>query len=109
MEEKRFRKGQSRYMTGGINERLPLGIQMILWSMVEALRNVEKPDYLQVFELETIGDRKEGTLVQVITHSQEQPKYSRVCYIPIMGEGATGKVYIIDDGEYATMLWADEY
>ena len=47
--------------------------------------------------------------MQVITHSQEQPKYGRVYYIPTMGNGVTGKIYIIDDGEYATMLWADEY
>lgn len=109
MAEKRFPKGQSRYMTRGISERLPPVVQMLLWGMVDALRNVRKLDYLQVFELETIGDREEGTVVQVITHSQEQPRYSRVCYIPIMDEGVTGKVYIIDDGEYATMLWADEY
>ncbi|MCM1224892.1 MAG: DUF960 domain-containing protein [Lachnospiraceae bacterium] len=109
MAEKRFPKGQPRYMTRGISEGLPPVIQMVLWNMVDALRNVEKPDYLQVFELETIGDREEGTVVQVITHSQERPRYSRVCYIPIMEEGVTGKVYIIDDGGYATMLWADEY
>lgn len=109
MEEKRFRKGQPRYMTRGISEGLPPVIQMVLWNMVDILRNVEKLDYLQVFELETIGDKEEGALVQVITHSQEQPRYSRVCYIPTMGKGVTGKVYIIDDGEYATMLWADEY
>jgi len=27
----------------------------------------------------------------------------------VWGNGVTGKIYIIDDGEYATMLWADEY
>lgn len=62
-------------MTKGISEGVPLEIQMILWGMVDALRKAKKLDYLQVFELETTGNQEEGTLVQVITHSQEQPKY----------------------------------
>ncbi len=109
MKEERFKEGQPRYMTRGISEEVPLKIQIILWSMVDALRKVKKLDYLQVFELETIGNQEEGSLVQVITHSQEQPKYGRVYYIPILDDGVAGKIYIIDDGEYATMLWADEY
>lgn len=100
MKEERFREGQPRYMTRGISEGVPLEIQMILWGMVDALRKAKKLDYLQIFELETTGNQEEGTLVQVITHSQEQPKYGVI---------VTGKIYIIDDGEYATMLWADEY
>lgn len=109
MKEEKFKEGQPRYMTRGISEEVPLEIQIILWGMVDALRRVKKLDYLQIFQLETIGNQEEGTLVQVITHSQEQPKYGRVYYIPTMGNGVTGKIYIIDDGEYATMLWADEY
>ena len=109
MKEERFKQGQLRYMTKGISEGLPIEIQILLWGMTDRLRVVKELDYLQVFELETIGDREKGVLVQVITHSQEQPKYSRTYYIPMAGNGATGKVYIIDDGEHATMLWADEY
>ena len=109
MKEKRFKEGQPRYMTRGVNESLPPKMQMILWRMVDNLRNVEKLDYLQVFELEMIRSQEEGTLVQVVTHSQEQPRYSMVYYFPIAENGVTGKIYIIDDGEYATMLWADEY
>lgn len=109
MKEERFKPGKPRYMTRGIREEVPRWVQMILWGMVDGLRNVKELDYLQIFELETIGNQEDGTLVQVIIHSQEQPKYYKVYYIPTMDNGATGKIYIIDDGEYSTMLWADEY
>lgn len=98
MKEERFKEGQPRYMTRSISEEVSIEIQMILWGMVDALRKVKKLDYLQVFKLETIGNQEEGTLVQVITHSQEQPKYGRVYYIPTLSNGVTGKIYIIDDG-----------
>lgn len=109
MKEEMFKEGQPRYMTRGISESLPLGIQIILWKMVDSLRKVKELDYLQVFELEVTGCKEDGTLVQVIKHSQEQPDYSRVWNTPIIEEGVTGKIYIIDDGAVATMLWANEY
>ena len=109
MREKRFKKGQPRYVTRGVNDSLPFVLQMVLWNMVDNLRKEKKLDYLQVFELETLGSQEERTLVQVVTHSQEQPRYSRIYYFPIADNGVTGKIYIIDDGDHATMLWADEY
>ena len=109
MSEENFKKRQARYVTRGINERLSVSMQIILWDLIDELKKVKKLDYLQIFELETIGSQIEGNLIQVITHSQEQPKYRKIWYIPTMEEGMTGKIYIIDDGEYATMLWADEY
>lgn len=55
MKEERFKDGQHRYMTRGISEEVPLEMQMLLWGMVGVLRKVKTLDYLQVFELETIG------------------------------------------------------
>lgn len=109
MQEERFKIGQPRYMTRGISERIPVSVQIILWNMVDNLRKVMELDYLQVFELKTIGSHEEETLVQVIKHSQEEPEYERVWYIPTKRAGVTGKIYIIDDGECSTMLWAEEY
>lgn len=109
MSKERFKRGQSRYITRGISERLPPEIQIILWRMVESLKNEIKLDYLQVFRLETLGSLEDDSLVQVIIHEQEKPQYSRRYYFPDLRIGVTGKVYIIDDGEHSTMLWAEEY
>lgn len=107
-----FRQGESRYMTRGINERLPVLYQILLWDTIDNLRDSgQKLDYLQVFELKTkTNPNRKGKLLY-ITHSQEQPKYKKEYEIPIGAdsEPVNGKVYVIDDTEHATMLWADEY
>ena len=91
----------SRYITKGINEELPLSIQILLWSLVDSLL-IEK-DYLQIFTIKIIR----GNLLE-ITHSQEKPVYTQT--IQTIGDiDRNMKVYIIDDGEYSTMLFAEEY
>ena len=91
----------SRYITKGINEELPLSIQILLWSLVDSLL-IEK-DYLQIFNIKVIR----GNLLE-ITHSQEKPVYTQI--IQAVGDiDRDMKVYIIDDGEYSTMLFAEEY
>jgi len=41
-----------RYMTNGVLQTIPVEIQMIVWAMIDELKNkVEAVDYLQVFEL----------------------------------------------------------
>ena len=109
MSEERFKDGQPRYISRGVSEHIPKEIQIFLWKMIDILKTTIKPDYLQIFRLETIGSSEEGTLVQVITHSQERPNYERTYYFPMVEKGVTEKVYIIDSEEYATMILASEY
>lgn len=91
----------SRYLTKGINEELPLNLQILLWSMIDTLL-IEK-DYLQVFNIKVIR----GNLLE-ITHSQEQPTYKHT--IQAAGEIERDmKIFVIDDGEQSTMLFAEEY
>ena len=45
---------ENRYITRGINEKIDLQLQILLWSLVDDLK-VEK-DYLQVFKLSRVGD-----------------------------------------------------
>ena len=109
MKYEYFKDGQKRYITMGIHQRLPPTIQFFLWRMVELMKQNFEADYLQVFNLEVIGDKEDDSLVQVITHSQEVPEYERIYYFPILsGITATGKIYIMDEGDHAIMLWADE-
>lgn len=59
---------ENRYITRGINEKIDLQLQILLWSLVDDLK-VEK-DYLQVFKLSRVGDFIN------IEHTQEVPGIS---------------------------------
>lgn len=100
-------KKDNRYVTRGVNDEVDIRIQMIIWSMIDNLKgkgNVEL-DYLQVFKL-----RKEGNKI-VINQSQEVPKYSYTYEIELEDVQLDDeiKVYVIDSGEYFTMLFPSEY
>ncbi len=99
-----FDNQKPKYETKGINERLCVDYRIIMWDLIEKLSKEVELDYLQVFEF-TIEDDK----VQKIKHSQEEPEYEKTYIVPMVEEGIQGKVYVIDDGDHCTMLWADEY
>lgn len=100
-------KKDKRYVTRGVNEEVDIRIQMIIWSMIDNLKgkgNIEL-DYLQVFKI-----RKEENKI-VINQSQEVPEYSCTYEIEIEDVQLDDeiKVYVIDSGEYSTMLFPSEY
>lgn len=100
-------KKNNRYVTRGVNEEIDIRLQLIMWSMVDKLkneRNVEL-DYLQVFKL-----RKEDNKI-VIKQSQEVPEYSYTYEIELedIQIDYEIKIYVIDSGEYSTMLLPSEY
>ena len=100
-------KKDNRYVTRSVNEEVDIRLQLIMWSMIDKLKdkgNFEL-DYLQIFRI-----KKEGKKI-VISQSQEIPEYSctyeiEIEYIQIDDEI---KVYVIDSGEYSTMLFPSEY
>ncbi len=64
-------KKNNRYVTRGVNEKVDIRLQLIIWSMIDKLKdkgNVEV-DYLQIFKI-----RKEANKI-VINQSQEVPEY----------------------------------
>ena len=100
-------KKDNRYVTRGVNDEVDIRLQLIMWSMIDKLKdegNVEL-DYLQVFKL-----RREGNKI-VINQSQEVPEYSCTYEIEIEDIQIEDeiKVYVIDSGEYSTMLFPSEY
>ena len=100
-------KKDNRYVTRGVNEEVDIRLQLMIWSMLDKLKdegNVEL-DYLQVFRI-----RKEGKKI-VISQSQEVPEYLCTYEIEIEDIQIEGeiKVYVIDSGEYSTMLFPSEY
>ena len=100
-------KKDNRYVTRGVNDEVDIRLQLIMWSMIDKLKdegNVEL-DYLQVFKI-----RKKGKEI-VISQSQEVPEYSCTYEIELEDIQIDDeiKVYVIDSGEYSTMLFPSEY
>ena len=100
-------KKDNRYVTRGVNDEVDIRLQLIMWSMIDKLKdegNVEL-DYLQVFKL-----RREGNKI-LINQSQEVPEYLCTYEIEIEDIQIEDeiKVYVIDSGEYSTMLFPWEY
>lgn len=101
-------KKDRRYVTKGVNAEIDIRLQYIMWEMIDELKVEEKVklDYLQIFRFEKNSDNS-----LIIEQSQEVPRYKLKKQIPI--ESSTkltkDKVYVIDSGEYSTMLLPEEY
>lgn len=93
----------SRYLTKGINEEVPLNLQILLWSMIDSML-IEK-DYLQVFKIKVVNSN--ANLIEII-HTQEQPEYKQTINAVATIERDM-KIFVIDDGTNTTMLFAEEY
>ncbi len=93
---------KKRYITKGIELKLNLEIQTLLWNMIEELEG--EKDYLQVFELIKIDkDRLK------IIHKQEVPDYHNESIVNYEFDEKYLKIFVIDDVDYSTMLMASEY
>lgn len=96
-----FEKNKPRYLTRGIDDTIPIELQMFMWEAID--RMPEPKDYLQVFRLSNING------LQVIEHTSEQPEYKMQYILAETSKTVTAKVYVIDSEEYCTMLLAEEY
>lgn len=89
----------NRYITKGVRSEIPAVLQLFMYDCISVI--LEK-DYLQIFRLSVLNGK------QKIIHEQEQPEFKRE-YLLNIPEPITAKVYVIDDGDYCTMLLAEEY
>ncbi|WP_394899938.1 DUF960 family protein [Clostridium butyricum] len=98
---------ENRYMTRGINAEVDIRMQIILWDMIDKLKEQGdiKLDYLQVFEIEKINE------IIKIEHRQEVPNYSQSYMLNGMDIEINSKIkiFVLDDGENSTMMLAEEY
>ncbi len=98
----------NRLMTRNIKEQLPLPLLVQILMSVDILLNAGfEMDYLQVFKFEKVSDS-----VLAIHHSQEKPERKTVIYCEYQNgyeEILQKTVYIIDDSDHSTVLFADEY
>lgn len=97
-----------RYITRGINAKVPLSIQIIIWQMIDDLRMTKKNiDYLQKFKVES-SDR-----YLKIVQSSSEPKFENTFEFPL-GSVETGEnkhfytVWVLDDGEQSVMMFPEE-
>ena len=101
-------KKDNRYVTRGVNEKVDIRLQLMIWSMLDKLKdegNVEL-DYLQIFKI-----RKDGNKI-VINQSQEVPEYSCTYEIELEDIQIDDKIklYVIDNGfEGSIILFPWEY
>lgn len=100
-----------RYMTKGIQERIPLELQMVLWELQTKIRCEQtKIDYLQVYELKINKGKEEGS--QFVIHRTQEPRY-KVNYSIQIKVPIEDKIFIIEDCYedkiVETMLLAEEY
>jgi len=96
----------NRYQTKGIINNVNINLQLLMWNLIDELKEKVRVDYLQIFKL---SKNSEGKIV--IEHSQEVPKYKAVYEINIdMNDTELPmKVYVIDEKSYSIMLLAEEY
>lgn len=101
-----------KYLTKGIQERIPLDLQILMWQIYDRCReDLKETDYLHVFQLNSL----EGNLLnQEIIHKQEIPEYERT-YMVEVNHSVNEKIYIIEndsetkDQTYVMMLLSEEY
>ena len=65
-----------RYLTHGINEQIPINIQLFCWQCYDAAKVTGNYDYLQVFELKQLDEQ-----TQQVEHRQEVPEYKQIYYL----------------------------
>lgn len=92
-----------RYITNGVHEQIPLDLQLFCWQCYERVKVAGEYDYLQVFELKQVGEQE-----QQIEHRQEVPEYNQVYQLKAI-HPINQKIFIIEEGNYVTMLLAEEY
>lgn len=97
----------NRYMTRGIKETLDISLQMMLWKMVDDLKESKEIelDYLQVFKIRRSNEQL------IIDHTQEVPEYKKIYTFNKLSSLVEGdlKIFIIDENDYNIMLLAEEY
>lgn len=98
-------KQENRYVSRQVNETVPMQLQILLWSMIDSLKEKKKLDYLQIFRLKVKGDKV------LIEHEQEVPRYKKRYEVDkkIFPIEHDVKIYTIDDVDHSTMILAEEY
>ncbi len=96
-----------RHISKDVQQAIPLELQIFMWDCIDNLQKQSiQLDYLQIFTF--TKKRVDDIFLQEIQHIQEMPKYIET-YNILSSESIDTKVYVIDNGEYSTMILHKEY
>ena len=98
-------KKENRYVSRQVNEIVPIQLQILMWSMIDSLKEKKKLDYLQIFRLKVKGDKVLIEHEQEVQPHKEKYEVEKVKF-PIEDDM---KIYVIDSVDYSTMIFAEEY
>lgn len=91
------------YITRGVKYNIPDSIVNFIFKMVDKI-DKEDLDYLQIFTIQRTP--KMGVLIE---HKQEQPKVEKFYFLLNDEINFEGKLYMIIENEYRTLMLAEEY
>lgn len=91
------------YITRGVKYNIPDSIVNFIFKMVDKI-DKEDLDYLQIFTIQRTT--KMGVLIE---HKQEQPKVEKFYFLLNDEINFEGKLYMIIENEYRTLMLAEEY
>lgn len=98
-----FKPGKEIYLTKGILEAVDDGLIYRIFDCIHRMKKHTEPDYLQVFNISI----EENAMV--IRHHQEVPAFTQEVKVQNFEKSFEGKIYVIDDGSYITVLLSEEY
>ncbi|HGO9425626.1 TPA: DUF960 family protein [Bacillus cereus] len=100
-----FDVNQSRFATKAVQNIIPLELQRFLWLIIECRKAAgDRLDYLQVFELRSDHEH------QLVCNTQESPPVQLEYKFKLNSKGVINcNVWLVDSGEYATMLLPSDY
>ncbi|MDR4985942.1 DUF960 family protein [Bacillus cereus] len=100
-----FDVNQRRFATKAVQNIIPLELQQFLWLIIDCRKAAgDQLDYLQVFEL------KSDQEYQLVCNTQEYPLLQLEYKFKLNSkEEINSKVWLVDSGEYATMLLPSDY
>lgn len=102
-----YKFNAQKVATAGIDSKLDPKLQLAIWGLLESKLADEsvETDYFQIFKLKYLGNGN----VEVV-HFQEEPEWRNRVVVPGTAMPTTDRtVYVVDDIEVVTMLFACEY
>ncbi|WP_242272090.1 DUF960 family protein [Bacillus cereus group sp. BfR-BA-01310] len=100
-----FGVNQRRYATKAVQNIIPLELQQFLWLIIDCRKAAgDRLDYLQVFELQSDHE------YQLVCNIQEYPPLQLEYKFKLNSKEVINcNVWLVDNGEYATMLLPSDY
>lgn len=85
------------YITKSVEKKIPKELIFLIIKLIQNLHKETKVDYLQIIKIRN----------NILIHKQEIPKYRKGYVLPISISSC--KLFVIDNGDYSTLMFNYEY